>query len=180
VLFPRSPKLEPKHVRVLCDPAHGFNSGGLLNGSSPVSRRASRHNLGQLSKLAIALGITRVVQCAPYCFQAFVLIAFQQPAADSRVRSLGALALVCSNLREEQVQPLGGPFLPPGSAYREKDARQASHRAVPVAIVSMVAPLDAIEQLSYLIFLKQLDERQQDEERAAKKAWPQIRTVISQ
>lgn len=30
-------------------------------------------------------------------------------------------------------------------------------------------PLDAIEQLSYLIFLKQLDEREQDEERAAKK-----------
>jgi type I restriction enzyme M protein len=30
-------------------------------------------------------------------------------------------------------------------------------------------PLDAIEQLSYLIFLKQLDEREQDAERAAKK-----------
>ena len=30
-------------------------------------------------------------------------------------------------------------------------------------------PLDAIEQLSYLIFLKQLDEREQDSERAAKK-----------
>jgi type I restriction enzyme M protein len=30
-------------------------------------------------------------------------------------------------------------------------------------------PLDAIEQLSYLIFLKQLDEREQDGERAAKK-----------
>jgi type I restriction enzyme M protein len=30
-------------------------------------------------------------------------------------------------------------------------------------------PLDAIEQLSYLIFLKQLDERDQDAERAAKK-----------
>src|SRR5436190_3628301 len=30
-------------------------------------------------------------------------------------------------------------------------------------------PLDAIEQLSYLIFLKQLDEREQDDERAAKK-----------
>jgi type I restriction enzyme M protein len=30
-------------------------------------------------------------------------------------------------------------------------------------------PLDAIEQLSYLFFLKQLDEREQDAERAAKK-----------
>src|SRR2546428_4453090 len=29
-------------------------------------------------------------------------------------------------------------------------------------------PLDAIEQLSYLLFLKQLDERQQDTERAAR------------
>src|SRR5947208_5262925 len=29
-------------------------------------------------------------------------------------------------------------------------------------------PLDAIEQLSYLIFLKQLDEREQDAERAAR------------
>src|SRR5437868_9573785 len=30
-------------------------------------------------------------------------------------------------------------------------------------------PLDAIEQLSFLMFLKQLDEREQDAERAAKK-----------
>src|SRR5664279_5791586 len=30
-------------------------------------------------------------------------------------------------------------------------------------------PLDAIEQLSFLLFLKQLDEREQDAERAAKK-----------
>src|SRR5256885_1821890 len=30
-------------------------------------------------------------------------------------------------------------------------------------------PLDAIEQLSFLLFLKQLDEREQDHERAAKK-----------
>src|ERR671935_250647 len=29
-------------------------------------------------------------------------------------------------------------------------------------------PLDAIEQLSYLLFLKQLDEREQDAERAAR------------
>ena len=30
-------------------------------------------------------------------------------------------------------------------------------------------PLDAIEQLSFLLFLKQLDEREQDAERAAKR-----------
>src|ERR1700758_3314664 len=32
----------------------------------------------------------------------------------------------------------------------------------------LVNPLDAIEQLSFLLFLKRLDEREQDDERAAK------------
>ena len=95
MLIPRSPKLDPKQVRVLYDPAHAFSSGGFIKGSGPVSRRASRHNVGQPSKLAIALGITRVLQCAPYCFHGFVRIAFLQPATDIRVsRSLGAPALV--------------------------------------------------------------------------------------
>jgi type I restriction enzyme M protein len=41
-------------------------------------------------------------------------------------------------------------------------------------------PLDAIEQLSFLMFLKQLDEREQDAERAAKKARTKIRAAFSQ
>src|SRR6185295_17931768 len=40
-------------------------------------------------------------------------------------------------------------------------------------------PLDAIEQLSYLIFLKQLDERDQDAERAAKKRGQKYEPLIS-
>jgi type I restriction enzyme M protein len=40
-------------------------------------------------------------------------------------------------------------------------------------------PLDAIEQLSYLIFLKQLDEREQDAERAAKKRGQKYEPLIS-
>jgi hypothetical protein len=60
-LFPRSPKL----VRALYDQAHALNSGGFIMGSGPVSRRLSRHKVGHLSKLAIALGVTRVLQCAP-------------------------------------------------------------------------------------------------------------------
>jgi type I restriction enzyme M protein len=40
-------------------------------------------------------------------------------------------------------------------------------------------PLDAIEQLSYLIFLKQLDEREQDAERAAKKRGHKYQPLFS-
>src|SRR6202022_3876582 len=39
-------------------------------------------------------------------------------------------------------------------------------------------PLDAIEQLSFLLFLKQLDEREQDAERAAKKRGKQFEPLF--
>ncbi len=39
-------------------------------------------------------------------------------------------------------------------------------------------PLDAIEQLSFLLFLKELDEREQGAERAAQKARSAIYTAI--
>src|SRR5438067_6016315 len=40
-------------------------------------------------------------------------------------------------------------------------------------------PLDAIEQLSFLFFLKQLDEREQDAERAAKKRGQKFQPLFS-
>src|ERR1700724_217066 len=40
-------------------------------------------------------------------------------------------------------------------------------------------PLDAIEQLSFLFFLKQLDEREQDAERAAKKRGKKFQPLFS-
>jgi hypothetical protein len=69
-----------------------------------------------------------------------VRIAFLvQPATDIRVRSLGMLALVCSYVREQQAQPLGGPFLRrTGPAPSEKDARQVGRQLAPVAKASMV------------------------------------------
>ena len=41
-------------------------------------------------------------------------------------------------------------------------------------------PLDAIEQLSFLLFLKHLDEREQDAERAAKTPRQEVHATISQ
>src|SRR6266576_2472627 len=40
-------------------------------------------------------------------------------------------------------------------------------------------PLDAIEQLSFLIFLKQLDEREQDAERTAKRRGQKFKPLFS-
>ena len=40
-------------------------------------------------------------------------------------------------------------------------------------------PLDAIEQLSFLFFLKQLDEREQDAERSAKKRGKQFEPLFA-
>ena len=39
-------------------------------------------------------------------------------------------------------------------------------------------PLDAIEQLSFLIFLKQLDEREQDAERTAKQRGKPVQSLF--
>ena len=55
----------PKLVRILYEPAHGPNSGGFIKGCGPVFRHLSRQKAGHLSKVAIALGVTCVLQCAP-------------------------------------------------------------------------------------------------------------------